>query len=533
MFKLTLTKKIVFIPFVLIMLFVGAGYYIRSDAIEIEKTVQVDIKSSSVPGLALVNAINVSIIEIRLSIYKYLYMIHSKDSLGDNEIEDLKKQFHEQKSNLYTSIAAYEKTIVEDVDRKNTEALKVGFTKYFNKIDIMFAGSAEEADSHVRQTRGIFINEIAANIEKIVKYNDTQLDNGITVLENRVHSINQSMLYALFIVVGASSVVAFFIGRSISNPIKKSAKLIDEKYRNVHTIAQAISTESDKAAKELKQTLINSETLMAGTNTVAAAMEETSANAASVASATNQMTANVGTVATSIEEISASIKEISTQTEKSAQMATNATASTKRAGAELDKMVMAAGEVQKALALIQNISSQTNLLALNATIEAARAGEAGRGFAVVAGEVKTLARQSDDTAKQIEKLIQNMKGSVDSSSVAVKDIGKVMDELNSFTTSVAAAIQEQMATVETVAENATQLNTAVGDVNRSVSEINSATVEVSKTTQGSLKAAQNNLTSVKGVSTTVDQSASGGKQLIDAAAELDAAAKELNRIITG
>ncbi|MCI7322748.1 MAG: methyl-accepting chemotaxis protein [Lachnospiraceae bacterium] len=63
------------------------------------------------------------------------------------------------------------------------------------------------------------------------------------------------------------------------------------------------------------------------------------------------------------------------------------------------------GEITTAVNFITSIAQQTNLLSLNASIEAARAGEAGRGFAVVANEISSLADQSNESAKQIEILL--------------------------------------------------------------------------------------------------------------------------------
>lgn len=55
---------------------------------------------------------------------------------------------------------------------------------------------------------------------------------------------------------------------------------------------------------------------------------------------------------------------------------------------------------------IDSITKQISLVSLNASIEAARAGEQGRGFRVVAEEIKKLTEQTQQSSKEITKLVE-------------------------------------------------------------------------------------------------------------------------------
>ncbi len=87
-------------------------------------------------------------------------------------------------------------------------------------------------------------------------------------------------------------------------------------------------------------------------------------------------------------------------------------------------------KIREATSLITSIAEETNLLSLNASIEAARAGEQGRGFAVVAGQIQKLAEQSNDSARQIETIIDLLIEDSQKSVATMEDVKQIMESQN-------------------------------------------------------------------------------------------------------
>ena len=101
-------------------------------------------------------------------------------------------------------------------------------------------------------------------------------------------------------------------------------------------------------------------------------------------------------------------------------------------------------EISGVLSLINEIATQTNLLALNASIEAAQAGDAGRGFAVVAEEIRKLADSSRSSVREIEKLIKDVQDGTIAATQAIDEVNVSVSE-GENTSLKAREVFEQMA----------------------------------------------------------------------------------------
>ena len=186
---------------------------------------------------------------------------------------------------------------------------------------------------------------------------------------------------------------------------------------------------------------------------MSASADRSNALVNTVASAAEQTSANVQTVAVSTEQLSSSIAEIGRQVVSSAAIATKAVSEASATDATIQSLNDNAGRISAVIDLIQSIASQTNLLALNATIEAARAGEAGRGFAVVAAEVKALAEQTAKATEEIRLQIAAMQDVTGSAVGAIRNIGQTIGAINSVTTAITAAVEQQSAATQEMARN--------------------------------------------------------------------------------
>ncbi|MBD1550714.1 methyl-accepting chemotaxis protein [Pseudomonas sp. C2L11] len=221
-------------------------------------------------------------------------------------------------------------------------------------------------------------------------------------------------------------------------------------------------------------------------------------------------------VATAMHQMAATVQDVARSAEQAAQAAEGADGRVasgqqvlRQSLLRIDKLARSAdsaslgiqslsAEIQnigQVLGVIKSVADQTNLLALNAAIEAARAGEQGRGFAVVADEVRALARRTQQSTEEIERLVATLRQAATASVQQIEGSGELVRQAvedAKQTENALGSIAEAVSTIQQmnqqIAAAAQEQSSVAEEINRSVTSIRASAGQSAQAMDGNLAA---------------------------------------------
>ncbi len=137
---------------------------------------------------------------------------------------------------------------------------------------------------------------------------------------------------------------------------------------------------------------------------------------------------NSGKIEAVVNQVQTSTANGATQLTKTSEQMDSILRSTNQTKQSFTALQDKSSSIREFVTTLQEIANQTKLLALNAAIESARAGEAGKGFSVVAQEVRRLADQASEASKQIEEIVESISADMEQSSYAMAQSEKDVHE---------------------------------------------------------------------------------------------------------
>ncbi|ADO46433.1 methyl-accepting chemotaxis sensory transducer [[Enterobacter] lignolyticus SCF1] len=318
-------------------------------------------------------------------------------------------------------------------------------------------------------------------------------------VESIVVSVEWQMQLVALIGIIIGIVLACVITRAITRPLNATL-LMAENIAQGDLTQTLESQRQDEIGKLMQAMSLMNRNLKniihdvrEGIASVARSSTEIAAGNVDLSSRTEQQAAAVVETAASMEELTSTVA-LNAENAGQARRLSEQAAQKAAQGCQVSQSVIetmrnvqgSAHRISEITTVINGIAFQTNILALNAAVEAARAGEQGKGFAVVAGEVRNLASRSAQSAKEIESLIQESVGYVDTGFRLVEQAGSAMADIETSVAQVRDIMSEIASATDEQSRGITQIAQAMSEMDTTTQQ-NAALVEESSAAANSLE----------------------------------------------
>jgi len=299
---------------------------------------------------------------------------------------------------------------------------------------------------------------------------------------------------------------AYLLRSHVVRPVSELSTLLEEVARDLDFTRRhsfELEDEIGRASSAFNRLMEQSQSalreLSQNTTQVAGGAAQASGAIGQVAEGAQLQIDDLNQIVEAMQQTSLSIADAAQTTRDASQQAAAAARLVEDGRHRMSTMMQAARGIEEDSKRINRISdaitriaNETHMLSLNASIEAARAGEHGKGFAVVAEQVGQLAEDAAQSAQEIQALAKQVEGDAARSVEIAERLEHAMDEISHHVSesdqmvrSVAAAVEEQRASVARIEVNVGSLR-EIGQGNATAAEEITATmIELSKLAQRS------------------------------------------------
>lgn len=376
---------------------------------------------------------------------------------------------------------------------------------------------------------------------------------------------NYTIIIVLISIIIAMICAYLYSTRGIINPINKLEKLMKRAGEGDLTVKININSkdEIEELGSSFNNMIKHQDEIVRGVSNAAeqlnAASEEMAASSEEISATTEEISATVNNVAQDAEKQNTSIIDVSgvlvqlsslVQLAQNRAKATSSNAADTMSAADFGRTkveetvramnIISVGSDETAQALeslnklsakvggiintINSIAEQTNLLALNAAIEAARAGENGKGFSVVADEVRKLSEESNDKAKEISILVNEMVNQTQNAVIAMERSKTEVDNGVKIVSETDKAFINIINAIENITEHVNEILEITGDEVASSDKVIKLINEIATITESNSSNSEN-------VSLAIEEQATAINNLTATAEETSAMAEELTRLV--